>query len=603
MLRLWHIASWPLVVKVPVLVAGLMVTVAATTSQVVLWRFAQDQEGNLGLLTSTYLDGVSAAVLPALVRRDVRQLFDALDRARGARYAGVEPSFTILELPNGAILASSEPRRFPVQSIVPGELQRRFPAGDGLAIDTDKGRAWAARTLRVEGVPAGRIFAEVDISHSLRARREILITLVLVNGALTLAFALGGYFVLKRMLEPLGVLTRYMEQIREGRVEPIPEDYCSNVASEFGQLFNRFNAMACAFTERQTLAAHLADQEKCAMLGRLASGMAHEVNNPLGGMLNAIDTIQAYGEDPAVLQASLEFLKRGLAGIQNVVGASLVTYKGGSDTGLLTRVDLDDLPFLVQHETGARRLRLDWDNRIPEPLAIDGPAVRQITLNLLLNACAASPDGGRVAVRVSCPDSELRIAVTDQGPGLPNEMARLLHNSARRPGAVAGEQGARIVDYRPPGPPPRRARQDRISRHRYTLGRKISGQSLRGPRCRRVSERRVAIIEDDPVMGGTLTHAAGAGRLQAVLVAHGTGGDRRVGGGAARSRRLRHSSSRHERRGRFSADPAPALGQAVPVCHRLRPIRADAVRLTKAGAVDYIIKPYDVSDLVSALLS
>jgi hypothetical protein len=48
--RLWHIAAcivkriaaWPLVVKVPVLVAGLMVTVAVTTSQVVLWRFAED---------------------------------------------------------------------------------------------------------------------------------------------------------------------------------------------------------------------------------------------------------------------------------------------------------------------------------------------------------------------------------------------------------------------------------------------------------------------------------------------------------------------------------------------------------------------------------
>ena len=71
--------------------------------------------------------------------------------------------------------------------------------------------------------------------------------------------------------------------------------------------------MARAFSERQTLAAHLGEQEKCAMLGRLASGMAHEVNNPLAGMLNAIDTIQAYGHDPAVLQASLDFLKRGLA--------------------------------------------------------------------------------------------------------------------------------------------------------------------------------------------------------------------------------------------------------------------------------------------------
>ena len=89
MLRLWRIDAWPLVVKVPVLVAGLMVTVAVTTSQVVLWRFAQDQKSNLGLLTAAYLDGLSKAVLPALVRRDARTLFDALDRAQSDRYAGV----------------------------------------------------------------------------------------------------------------------------------------------------------------------------------------------------------------------------------------------------------------------------------------------------------------------------------------------------------------------------------------------------------------------------------------------------------------------------------------------------------------------------------
>jgi signal transduction histidine kinase len=100
---------------------------------------------------------------------------------------------------------------------------------------------------------------------------------------------------------------------------------------------------------------------------------------------------------------------------------------------VLTGIDLDDVRFLVQHESSARHLHLKWDNRLAEPLSIDGPAVRQITLNLLLNACAASPEGGLVAVAVSHCAGELRIAVADSGRGLPEEMATLLHQDAPAP--------------------------------------------------------------------------------------------------------------------------------------------------------------------------
>ena len=58
--------------------------------------------------------------------------------------------------------------------------------------------------------------------------------------------------------------------------------------------------MARALNEREALTARLAAQEKLAVLGKLASVMAHEVNNPLGGIFNALDTLRRHGEDPSV---------------------------------------------------------------------------------------------------------------------------------------------------------------------------------------------------------------------------------------------------------------------------------------------------------------
>src|SRR5262244_2207877 len=95
MLRVLRIAAWPLLIKVPVLAAGLMITGAAAISQVVFWRFAEDQEANLRVLTSAYLDGLSAAVLPGLIRQDVWEVFEALDRSR-RRYPGIEPRIAIV---------------------------------------------------------------------------------------------------------------------------------------------------------------------------------------------------------------------------------------------------------------------------------------------------------------------------------------------------------------------------------------------------------------------------------------------------------------------------------------------------------------------------
>jgi signal transduction histidine kinase len=437
MLWISKIRSWPLSWKVPLLVACLMVGIATMISQVVLSRLASDQESNLRMLTNAYLDGISAAVIQPVIRADVWETFDALDRARN-HYSGVEAKFVIVELPDHKFLAASDPIRFPVRSALPAEISEHFPANDGLSINDASGRAWLSRSLQVEGHTVGRILAEIDIAQLLQVRRHVLWTLILVNSGLTLAFAAIGYFALQRMLWPLTILTNYFERVREGRAEPIPENNQFKVAAEFRRLFASFNAMARALNEREALASHLADQEKYAVLGKLASGMAHEVNNPLGGIFNALDTLRRHGSDSNVRDTTLNLLHRGLAHIRNVVRSMLVTYKPENAGQSLRPADIDDLRVLVEPDAARRKVGLDWTNELRDKLPVAAGSVRQATLNLLLNACAASPPGGRVSFRAAVENDALVVEVCDDGPGLPPAIADYLVADQER-GALPGD--------------------------------------------------------------------------------------------------------------------------------------------------------------------
>jgi signal transduction histidine kinase len=433
--RLLRPRSWPLTLKVPLLVAFLMVSVAVLVSHVVLQRLAEDQETNLRQLTESYLDGLSTALLPNVLRHDIWETFDVLDRAK-ERYSGLKDRFTVVVLADDSVLAASDPSLFSVGEPLPAALVERFAPGRHLVLDEARGAAWIRRDLEQEGIDLGSIIAEIDITDLLRVRQQVLLTLVLANAALTLVLAALGYALVRRMVRPLSLLTEHVDRVRDGAVVEIPDRHLrDHKDSEFGRLFASFNAMAAALQEREALRSRLAEEERAALLGKLASGMAHEVNNPLGGMLNLVDTLRKHGHDHQVRLRSLELLERGLAGIRSVVRAALTTYKGDDRTPNLSPRDLDDLKFLLQHEVGRREISLTWHDEIDDEIDIDGAAVRQIALNLLLNACTASPKGGTVEFGAVERDRQVHLTVRDQGPGLPPHVLDLYRQPAlsRRP--------------------------------------------------------------------------------------------------------------------------------------------------------------------------
>lgn len=407
----------PLTIQVPVIVAALTILVAAVVSQVVLQRLAKEQSAALASLSSAFMDGLTTVVTPGLLTRDAWETFDALDRAR-EQYEAVHATFNVVLLPGGEVLAASDPSRLPIGSRLPPDLQARAAAA-GLVVDESSGRAWLARGVVQEGFRIGTVLSEMDISGLLEVRREVFLTLLLVNSALTLLFGAAGYWLVRHMIAPLSIIGEGLARAADGRLDPIDAHAVDTASREHAGLYRQFNAMIQAQAEREAMAAELASQEQLAMLGRLASSMAHEVNNPLGGLMNAVDTLETHGEDPAARSRTIDLLRRGLRGIQQVVRATLATYKSEHHARHLTNADVQDLRFLIQHETGAKKLRLDWANELPDVLEIDASPVRQIVLNVLLNACQASPEGGTVTFRAAVTEGALVVSVADQGPGLP----------------------------------------------------------------------------------------------------------------------------------------------------------------------------------------
>lgn len=427
--RLGHFAAGiPLTIKVPVLVVLLMLTIGAVVSEGVLSRLVSSQERQLGDLASAYLDGLASPLVDPILRGDPWEIFDILDQSKRV-YAAVTPVETVVTNPTGVVLASSNPR----DAGIGGRLPSVFPAtgshGAKALIDEAHARAFIDRTLVVQGRQIATLHAELDISPLLAERQQVLLTLIASNAALTLGLAALGWFAVRRMVAPMKVLTDHLESAKDGAVEPIEEGLIPSGDTETGRLFRRFNRMAVAVTEREALASRLADEERLASLGRLASGMAHEINNPLGGLFNALDTLKTHGEKAHARMAAIALLDRGLRGIRDVVRTALAAYRPDRETRDLQAADIEDLRLLVRPEASRKQITLEWRNDLPPAAAVVAFPVRQIVLNLLLNACRAAPENGRVALAAGLANGALVIDVEDSGPGMPPFVAAFLDDA------------------------------------------------------------------------------------------------------------------------------------------------------------------------------
>jgi signal transduction histidine kinase len=182
---------------------------------------------------------------------------------------------------------------------------------------------------------------------------------------------------------------------------------------EFGDLARQWNAMTAALAEHQR---KLVASEKLAGIGRLAAGVAHEINNPLGVILGYVRLLRkrAQGE----LDADLRVVEEEALRCQEIVEGLLDLSR--PIAAARERVDLRELCDEVVE-------RLD-DARLLAGVAVtvDGAAVaeahprkiRQVLANLVRNAAEAAGEGGAVAVRLRERDGQALVEVDDSGAGV-----------------------------------------------------------------------------------------------------------------------------------------------------------------------------------------
>ncbi|NQU55618.1 MAG: HAMP domain-containing histidine kinase [Rhodospirillales bacterium] len=253
----------------------------------------------------------------------------------------------------------------------------------------------------------------------LKAQRSALVIIGLTLALVALGSLLGAA-ISRRITKPLTAMTEGMEAVGRGElsnIEPIP---ISN-DDELGILATAFNKMAKEMAEKKSLEEQIAVSEKMVALGRITAGVAHEVNNPLAGLMNCIDTLKKHPDDPELVERYLPLLDKGLNRIKNIVESLLIELRIEEAHGTDSSTSLDDLRDIVVSEINGRDIDFVWDNHLGDDVMINRRRVQQIVLNLLKNSIQALHDKGTVIFRTFQDGNCIILEVSDNGPGIPQE--------------------------------------------------------------------------------------------------------------------------------------------------------------------------------------
>jgi signal transduction histidine kinase len=257
-----------------------------------------------------------------------------------------------------------------------------------------------------------------------RSLTEAILPAVLALAAAGILIGLYFSFAVGRRIDRLADAMKHVEAgDLEARVGDPAPDELGRLAKSFDGMVSRLAGAKQRLEDRH--GEEIRRAEHLAAVGKLAAGVAHEINNPLAGMQNCVRTLsKSAGADKRQVQY-LEMLQEGLSRIARTV-RQLLDFARESPPRM-SRVNVGSLLerclSLLAHELAGRKIACNrfLSGELPG-ISADPQQLEQVFVNLLMNALDAMTEGGTLTVSAALREGGSRLVeviVADTGAGIP----------------------------------------------------------------------------------------------------------------------------------------------------------------------------------------
>jgi two-component system NtrC family sensor kinase len=295
-----------------------------------------------------------------------------------------------------------------------------------------------------------KVLGVLDVITSLQPMRELMDSYRYKLGAVTFLIIAAlwvsiTFFMMIFVNRPIKQLLHQIRLMSQGELDGILPTFSSYELAILSESFNKMtlnlrkarseledwaHTLELRVEERtnelKQVQTQLVRSEKLASLGELVAGIAHEINNPLTGILMYASLVQhddrlnpVFKSDIAIIVRETERCARIVSGLLDFSREKSPKKKISSITAIM-----DATLSLVKSQSIFLnvKIRTDYSTKMPD-ISVDPNLIEQVFVNMVLNAGQAMPDGGNLDITICLQDSKenIVVSISDTGYGISEE--------------------------------------------------------------------------------------------------------------------------------------------------------------------------------------